>query len=74
LRVTVVYVPWNSLWGILWHAPTEDAAVRDSTDVSGQACLMHPRVMLMNDDAVSLIDCCRFIRRQLLGTRRYPPG
>jgi hypothetical protein len=58
---------------ILWHAPTEDAAVRDLMRVSGQACLMHPRVMLMNDDSISLVDCFRFIRRQLLWTRLYHP-
>ena len=59
---------------ILWHAPTEDAAVRDLTRMSGQLCHMHPRVMLMNDDSISLIDCFRFIRRQLLWTRLYHPG
>lgn len=59
---------------ILWHAPTEDAAVREFVRSSGLPCVMQPRVLLMNDDGIGLVDCYRFIRRQLIWTRLYHPG
>lgn len=55
----------------MWDTSSEELAMQDATRDAGFELEIQPRAILLSRDSIGLVNCFRFIRRQLLWTRLH---
>ncbi len=55
----------------MWNTSSEECAMQDATREAGYQLATQANAMMPNREAIDIMSCFRFIRRQLLWTRLY---